>query len=266
MFLPTPARIELSQHPRIPNPVRTRVPTTIPAPMGRLRGLGQSYSPPSYFDLGWASVFVAGCEAIGASPYDVAGLIIGESGWNPGAQGGSPCAGGGYAVGLNQLCPVSQGVFTNDYTPAQYLQLTVSQQLPYCFQYWQNVMSNAGVVSVSGEELYWLNWLPATFVPYSSDSYVIQSQGDPYYDPSLDVGNKGYITLGDLGTRISNMEAQNPNLWSYLWPQITLAGGPLAVVSWPWLAAGSALAGFAGFYIWKRRGGRGKPSWVPSWV
>ncbi len=212
----------------------------------RIRGLGQ-YNPPSYFDTGWASVFVAGCETIGAAPLDVAGILIGESSWNPGAENSQNC------VGLNQICPVSYGIFSSDYSVSDYLNLSVSEQLPYVFAYWQQEMANAGISSVSGRDLYWLNWVPALFVPGSSDDYVIQQQGDPYYSADLDIGGKGYITAWDLQTRIDNMQNQNPDLWSYLETQIILAGGGLSTTQ---IVVGGLVAGFVGYFIWERWKGR----------
>ena len=212
-----------------------------------MTGLGQSYSPPAYFDSTWASVFVAGCEAIGVNPYDFAGLLINESGFNPSAVNGIGC------VGLNQICEGSQGIFSSYYTADQYTQLTVSQQLPFVFAYAQQWMSQYGLIEISAAELYQLNFLPATFQAGESDSFVISSQGDPYYssNSSLDVDNSGTITLGDLDTVIQNAKANNPDLYGYLETWITVAGGPLAIAPPLWLAAGSFAAGIAGFYAWK---------------
>jgi len=242
--------------PWVPSPVRTRQPVFVRGHRGT--GLGQSYTPPSYFDTGWASVFVAGCEAIGANPYDVAGLLINESGFNPSATNSIGC------VGLNQMCPGSQN-FLSDYSADQYTQLTVSQQLPYVFVYFSNWMNQYGLLTISAAELYQLNFLPATFQPGESSSFVISQQGDPYYssNTSLDPGGTGQITLGDLQTAISNAEANNSDLYTYLAEMISLAGGPLAIPSWPWLAAGSFAAGFAAFYLMKKYG---RPAWTPSWV
>lgn len=181
--------------------------------------VGGDYSPPAYFDDGWATVFVQGCQSIGANPYDVAGLIIGESGWNPAAANSVPC------YGLNQICPPSAGTYSGQYTAAQYQALPVSKQLPFAFKYWQGVMQSHGLTTISGRDLYWLNWVPALYVPNSPDSYVIQREGDPYYSADLDVGNKGYITAGDLETRIQNMETCNPDLFAYLTSEIEAAGG-----------------------------------------
>jgi hypothetical protein len=200
-----------------------------------IRGLGQ-YSPPSYFDAGWASVFVAGCQALGVDPLDAAALIIGESEWNPGAV--NPSSGN---IGLNQLttAPVDG-----------YASMTVSEQLPYAFAYWTKMMQDAGLSSISGRDLYWLNWVPALYVPNSSDSYVIQRQGDPYYSADLDIGGKGWIEAGDLQKRLDNMKANNPDLFGYLQSQIYAAGGFMpSTTTMVW---GGLIAGFLGYFGWKR--------------
>lgn len=229
------------------SPIRTRAPVWVASRSGgRLRGFGQSYSPPDYFDTGWANVLVAGAQSIGADPYDVAGLLIGESSFDPTAQNAQGC------VGLNQICPVSQGVFTNaGYSVSDYLALPVSQQLQVgVFPYWQQQMQNNGASTVSGAELYLINWLPSYYHSGMSSSDTIVDSSSQYYDASLDIGGKGYITLGDLGTRIQNMESNNPDLWSYLSTQIALAGGFMP--STTTMVVGGLVAGFVGFFAWRR--------------
>jgi hypothetical protein len=208
----------------------------------RPRGLGQ-YSPPDYFDTGWASVFVAGCESIGADPLDVAGLLINESSFDPEATNSISCR------GLNQECPGSQN-FLGDMTPEQYSQLTVSGQLPYVFAYWRSWMDKYGLGSISAAELYQLNFLPATFQPGETSSYVISSKGDGYYEANagLDVDGSGTITLGDLEQVIQNAKANHPDLYAYLEQQICLAGGCFGDTTT--LVLGAFAAGFAGFFIW----------------
>lgn len=232
---------------RIWSPAKTRQPVSIlnRPTRRRLRGLGQSYSPPDYFDTGWASVFVAGCQAIGADPGDVAGLLISESGFNPSAQNSIGC------VGLNQQCPGSQN-FLGDMTVDEYTQLTVSAQLPYVFAYFQNWLTKYGLGSISGAELYQLNFLPATFQPGESSSFVISQSGDPWYssNTSLDPDGKGSITLGDLQTAITNAQNNHPDLWNYIQTQIDLAGGIFpSTTSMVW---GGLVGGFLGFFAWKR--------------
>jgi hypothetical protein len=211
--------------------------------MRRQRGFGQ-YSPPDYFDAGWANVFVTGCEAIGANPLDVAGLLINESGFNPGARNSIGC------VGLNQLCNSSYGFFSNDYTVDQYLALPVSEQLYYVFEYFQSWLTKYGLGSISAGELYQLNFLPATFTTGETSSYVIATKGDGYYDAnsSLDVDGSGAITLGDLEQVIQNAKANNPDLYGYLEEQICLAGGCFGDTQ-TLVLAGFA-AGFASFFAW----------------
>jgi hypothetical protein len=127
----------------------------------------------------------------------------------------------------------------------------VSQQLQVgVFPYWTQMMQNAGLSTISGRDLYWLNWVPALFVPNSPDSYVIQNQGDPYYSADLDIGGKGYITAGDLQTRLNNMETNNPDLWSYLQGQIYAAGGILpSTTTMVW---GGLIVGFLGYFGWQK--------------
>jgi hypothetical protein len=216
----------------------------------RTQGLGQSgFSPPSYFDTGWASVFVAGCQALGVDPLDAAGLLISESTFSPAATNSIGC------VGLNQQCPGSQN-FLGDMTVDQYTQLTVSQQLPYVFAFWQNWIDQYGLGSISAAELYWLNFLPATFVPNSSSSYVISQQGDPWYSSNtgLDSTGSGTITLGDLQTAIDNAKSNHPDLYSYLQTQILLAGGIFP--STTSTVIGGLVLGFVGYFVWQKWKGR----------
>jgi hypothetical protein len=219
--------------------------------LGRLQGLGQSgsFNPPDYFDTGWASVHVASAEYIGCDPLDLAELFVSESSYNPSATNSIGC------VGLNQICQASYGFITGaGYSIGQYTQLTVSEQLPVVVSYFQNWMSQYGLGAISARDLYWLNFLPATYVPGSSDSYVISQQGDPYYSSNtgLDSGNKGYITAGDLQTRLDAQPAAQPNLWSYLEPQICLAGGCFGDTST--MVVGGLVVGFAGYYAYQKWG------------
>jgi hypothetical protein len=204
--------------------------------------LGAALGEPSYFDLGWENVFVAGCFAIGADPYSVCGLLLNESGFNPSATNAEGC------VGINQQCSGSQ-TFTADYSASQYVQLTVSEALPYVFASWEGWLQQYGMVTVSAAELYAINFLPALFQPGMSSSTPLASAGDAYYsgNQSLDPDGTGSITLDTLQTVIDNQLLNNP-LSPYLIGAVSLAGGPVAAPTWPWLAAGSFAAGIGLFY------------------
>jgi hypothetical protein len=156
--------------------------------------LGAALGEPSYFDLGWENCFVSLCEAIGTNPYDFAGVIMNESQWNPSATNSIGC------VGLIQFCSSSFGVFSSDYSSSQFAQLTVSEQIPYLWQYITNWMNQYNLITISARDIYWLMFLPATYVPNSPDSYVISTSGDAYYssNQSLDPNGTGQITAGDL--------------------------------------------------------------------
>jgi hypothetical protein len=147
------------------------------------------------------------------------------------------------------MCPGSQN-FLGDYTVDQYLSLPVSEQLEYVFAWIQSRMATHGVSTISAAELYQLNFLPATFQPGETSSYVISSKGDGYYEANagLDVDGSGTITLGDLEQVIQNAKANHPDLYAYLEQQICLAGGCFGDTTT--LVLGAFAAGFAGFFIW----------------
>ena len=117
---------------------------------------------------------------------------------------------GQYAVGINQFAPVSWPVFA-PLTVVQYAALTAAQQLPYVFKFWRGYLQKYGLTSISARDLYWINFLPATYVPNSPDSYVIVSPTSGYFAP-----NKGLardpsvgITAGDLQAAIDRVKTRN---------------------------------------------------------
>ena len=231
--LPTNSLVRAGKRP----PIRAR----------KIRGLGQtgSFDPPAYFDTAWASVHVAVAESLGCDPLELAELFVSESSYNPSAQNSIGC------VGLNQICQSSYGFITNaGYTVDQYTQLTVSDQLPVVLSYFQNWMDQYGIGAMSARDLYWLGFLPATFVPNSPDSYVISQQGDAYYgsNTGLDQTGKGYITAGDLQAQLDKQPSLQPDLWSYLETQICLAGGCFG--STTTMVIGGLAIGFLGYYAW----------------
>jgi hypothetical protein len=203
-----------------------------------LRGL------PTNLGTNFVPTLVAQSKTIGASPLDILKLLLSESGLQPTAWNPNGFASGEGAAGINQLAPVNYGYITNaGYTPQGYLQLTAEQQLPVAFAYFAAVMSGAGLSSISGRDLYWLNFLPATYVKDALDSHVIVSSSSGYYtnNTGLDHGSKGYITAGDLQ---KSLDAQESSQTYQLLAPAILAANPLAGASLPiaMLLVGGAIA------------------------
>lgn len=218
--------------------------------MMTMKGMGQA-AWPSYLGDTFAQSLVDQSATLGANPLDILKLLISESGgalqpsaWNP--RGFS--AGQG-AVGINQLAPVNYGYITNaGYTVDSYKQLTAEQQLPVVFAYFQNVMRGAGLTSISGRDLYWLNFLPATYVADAPDDYVIVSSSSGYYtnNSGMDHGSKGYISPGDLQIMLD--ASMNTNIWSIVSPAV-LEDSPTAGASAPVAGLLCAIGFAVGAYL-----------------
>jgi hypothetical protein len=208
-------------------------PATCPlTPVTSLQGLG-SMTIPSNIGSGFAADLISYSASIGADPLDVLKLLINESGLNPQAFNGSGFSSGQGAVGINQLAPVNWGYFQNQgLSVSQYQALTADAQLPYVFAYFQAVMQGHGLSSISGRDLYWLNFLPATYSPHSTDLHVIVTSSSGYYtnNKGLDHGSKGFITAGDL--QLSLDAAESTSLFQALAPQILAQeGGPTVPIA-----------------------------------
>jgi Transglutaminase-like superfamily len=201
-------------------------------PITSLQGLG-SMTIPSNIGSGFAADLISYSQGIGADPLDVLKLLISESGLSPSAFNTRGFSSGQGAAGINQLAPVNWSYFQNQgYSVQQYLALTADQQLPIAFAYFQAVMQGHGLSSISGRDLYWLNYLPATYSPGSTDLHVIVTSSSGYYtaNTTLDHGSKGFITAGDL--QLSLDAAENTSIFQALAPQIlSQEGGPTVPVA-----------------------------------
>lgn len=168
--------------------------------MGAMRSMGTTATGlPANLGPDFPNVLAAQADTIGADPLDVLKLLLSESGLQPGATNHTGFTNGGYAVGINQFAPVNWHFFA-PLSAATYAALTAEQQLPYVFAYFLALMRSRGLSAISGRDLYWLNFLPATYVQDAPDDHVIVRRGSGYYGPNkgLDHGGKGYITAGDL--------------------------------------------------------------------
>lgn len=137
--------------------------------------------------------------SLGTDPLDVLKLLLSESSLTPSAKNARGFPAGQYAVGINQFAPVNWHFFA-PLTAVEYAALTAEEQLPYVFAYFSALARAHGQSDISGRDLYWLNFLPATYVPDAPDSHVIVTSISGYYGPNsgLDHGKKGYISAGDL--------------------------------------------------------------------
>jgi hypothetical protein len=217
--------------------------------MGRMTTIGQA-SWPSYLGDGFAADLVSYSQGIGANPLDVLKLLLSESSLQPGAKNTSYFPAGQYAIGINQLAPVNWGFITNaGYTLESYAQLTAQEQLPVAFAYFQNLMSAHGLSSISGRDLYVLNFLPAYYQPNQPDSAVLVASPSGYYEAnkkSLDHGGKGSITYGDMQIALNNQA--HGALWDMVSAAV-LQDAPTSGASVPVLGAILVLAFAAGSYF-----------------
>lgn len=188
---------------------------------------------PSYLGDDFAQQLVNYSASIGADPLDVLKLLLSESGLQPHAWNPNGFPAGQGAVGINQLAPVNWGYFQNaGLSVDQYRALTASQQLPYVFAYFKAVMSGHNLTSISGRDLYWLNFLPAYYSPGSTDLHVIVTSSSGYYtnNKSLDHGGKGFITAGDLQLSLDAKESSP--LFQLIAPEVLATeGGPTVPIA-----------------------------------
>jgi Transglutaminase-like superfamily len=217
--------------------------------MGALRGvqtMGSLEGAPASLGASFDTTLIAWAKTIGADPLGIVKLLLSESGLNPSATNSSGFAAGQYAVGINQLAPVNWGYFS-PMSAAQYAGLTAEAQLPYVFAYWGNVMKGAGISTASAADLYWLNFLPATFVKDATDEHVIVSSSSGYYtnNAGLDHGSKGYITKGDLQKSLDAQPANYPALWATISQAIYQDQGGVTRGEAVAVLAVAALAGLA---------------------
>lgn len=192
---------------------------------------------PSYLGSNFDTALVALAQSMGADPLDLAKLMLSESGLQPTAYNQ-----GGGAAGINQLMPMNYGYFA-PLSLSQYLGLTAEQQLPYAGAYFKNVMANHSLKSISGRDLYWLNYLPATFVAFATDDHVIVQSSSPYYNAPLDHGNKGYITAGDMQKQLDAQPAAHPTLWPIVSQAVLQTEGGVSLPDAVGVLALAALAG-----------------------
>src|SRR6185312_6732211 len=151
---------------------------------------------PSDIDAEFPAALVAGARELGVDPVGAAALLYVESGIHHAAV--NPRGG---AVGLNQFDPPTQVLHYG------FPSVDAYKQSPACVQFvnavlpfWKSLTSQFGhgQTKFSARDLYWLNFLPATYVPNAPDSHIITSN-PAWVTPNPGLANgKSYISAGDI--------------------------------------------------------------------
>jgi hypothetical protein len=139
------------------------------------------------------------CARLGCDAFDMLRVMCAESAVSAAAE--NPASG---ASGLIQLMPFNLPLVGWTGTPAAFRQLSAEAQLPYVERYFEP-WKRYGLTSVN--RLYQAVFLPGTLSRGSSDSTVICERNGflaaAYAaNAGADIGNKGYITVGDLRTAV----------------------------------------------------------------
>jgi hypothetical protein len=142
---------------------------------------------------------------LGTTPEVIGITLFEESGMNPGAKNSIGC------VGLNQFCPGTYEYWVK--IPAEdYLTLSMAQQLDYIGPFWQSKPSWS-----TARDLFWLNFLPATYVPNADPSTILNDPnklGESYAEkvaaanPGIAKGQT-YITAQMIDDYLASFE-QSP--------------------------------------------------------
>jgi hypothetical protein len=173
---------------------------------------------------------------------DLAAIFLSESTLNPKAINADRC------VGLNQFCPGTlEGYFRAAGVPRAphalspdehafnahaYVLLSGSEQLKYITAFFAGHVRRHGPDSVaSARNLYWLNFLPETFVPDAPDSYELphtRKDNDTYgwyreNAGAFDRDHKGYFTAGDLRKWVDYNKNAHPRSWNEIVAALTVA-------------------------------------------
>jgi hypothetical protein len=178
---------------------------------------------PSSLGSNFVQTLLSGVQGLVQNPVDAVKLMLNESG----LRSQTP----GPATGIFQLLKDYVPGFTG-MSVAAFEALSAAQQLPFAIKWWQQ-HAPASARPVSGRDLYWINFLPATYVPGALDSRVLVKNNNTYQMPdgtwltpkkgnyytsnqSLDHGNKGYITVGDMALALNTGARANPLLYAAL--------------------------------------------------
>jgi hypothetical protein len=183
-------------------------------------------------DADWQALWAL-AQSLGTTPQILGLLLFEESGMDPGAKNtnGHPDNPAKWCVGLNQFCPGTYEYWVH-VSPEEYLTWTMAQQLGPIGRFWASKPSSA---MQSARDLFWVNFLPATYVPNASPDTIINDPNvlDAHYalvtvpsqNPGLFPGGATTLTAGDLDNYLAG-QAQAPG-WQYALQRIA-ANAPVS--------------------------------------
>jgi hypothetical protein len=148
---------------------------------------------------------------------DALKLLLHESGLDASIENAE-----GY-VGIFQI---SQAYLPNfGLTVEAFKAMPAAAQVPYAARWWDGVVKGfRASLPVSGQDLYWLNYLPASYLPGADDGYAFVKSDNTYRTPggawrpyagvytdntNLDHGDKGFITAGDMALALGDGACQH---------------------------------------------------------
>jgi hypothetical protein len=202
-------------------------------------------------DAFWPAL-VRGARGLGVDPRTLAGVMLSESDLNPRAFNAN-----GGAVGINQFMPATLANVAPGLSSDIYRTLSASQQLAYALAFWRALYNaHPGAREGGARDLYWLNFLPATFVPHAPDSYVLtRNPTTVAANPSLVLpgDSENVIRAGGLTRALDSAVKRNSTRWAATLENIEeteAATGMGTAMGWSWLLGGGlALAGLTGLGV-----------------
>jgi peptidoglycan hydrolase-like protein with peptidoglycan-binding domain len=179
----------------------------------------------------FAQAVVDNLTGITTNALDACKLMLHESGMNPEATywgpGHTPVAVGIFQL-LAEYVPQVTGMDVDEFKA-----LTAAQQLPFAAKFWRQ---KGLALPISPRDLYWVNYLPDSYVPGAPDSYVFVWSDDTYqsrsqkkrvhftdvyaWNKNLDhplpgqTAKKGFITADDMALGVNDGAMQNPTLYA----------------------------------------------------
>lgn len=164
-------------------------------------------------DADWQALWSLAGQ-LGTTPQTLGLLLYEESGMDPGAKNtqGYPDDESKWVVGLNQFAPGTYESWVN-VDRSTYLTWTMAQQLGPIGNFWASKPSSA---MQSVRDLFWVNFLPASYVPNASPDTVVNdpTKMDAHYalvtvpaaNPGLFAG-KTTLTAGDIDNYLASVAA-----------------------------------------------------------